>query len=73
MNRLDTILKLVKPQVSEAVAIPQIYADLIQHKNPLQNISQEFEDCPNGRMLQNISYNILDQDYERNGVSVDDY
>ena len=57
----------------ETVAIPQIYADLIQHKNPLQNISQEFEDCPNGRMLQNISHNILDQDYERIGVSVGDY
>ena len=25
-------MKLVKPQVSVAVAIPQIYADLIQHK-----------------------------------------
>ena len=24
--------KLVKPQVSEAVALPQIYADLTQHK-----------------------------------------
>ena len=25
-------MKLVKPQISEAVALPQIYADLFQHK-----------------------------------------
>ena len=29
---VSAITKLVKPQVSEAVALPQIYADLIQHK-----------------------------------------
>ena len=28
----STFQKLVKPQVSEAVAIPLIYADIIQHK-----------------------------------------
>ena len=32
-NHLYTInAKTSKPQVSEAVALPQIYADLIQHK-----------------------------------------
>ena len=65
--------KLVKPQVSEAVAIAQIYADLIQHKNPLQTISEEFEDFPYSRILQNNSHNILDQDYERNGMSISDF
>ena len=29
---MNLITKLVKPQVSEAVALPQIYADLIQNK-----------------------------------------
>ena len=30
--KITNLDKLVKPQVSEAVALPQIYADLIQHK-----------------------------------------
>ena len=32
MKIFERVIKLVKPQVSEAVALPQIYADLIQDK-----------------------------------------
>ena len=36
-------MKLVKPQVSEAVALSQIYADLIQHKGLFKYYITHFE------------------------------
>ena len=35
-------VKLVKPQVSEAVALPQIYADFIQHMGLLKYYISHF-------------------------------
>ena len=37
-KKIEFFNKLVKPQVSEVVAIPQIYADLIQYKESIQTI-----------------------------------